>query len=96
VPWSVLREARDGADLWPRLLPLDSALADLPALTLDAHGAQAFVHGQSVAARLPLSGPVRVYRPDGTLLGVGAGQGDLVKPERLLHADSSRTPVLPR
>jgi tRNA pseudouridine55 synthase len=96
VPWIALREARDGADLWPRLLPLDSALADLPALTLDARGAQAFVHGQSVAARPPLSGPVRVYRPDGTLLGVGAGQGDLVKPERVLHADSSRTPVVPR
>jgi tRNA pseudouridine55 synthase len=95
LPWTALREARDGADLWPRLLPLDSALADLPALALDARGAHAFVHGQSVPARPPLSGLARVYGPDGALLGVGAGQGDVVKPERLLHADPPRTPVLP-
>ena len=33
--------------------------------------------------------------PTAALLGVGAGQGDVVKPERLLHADPPRTPVLP-
>jgi tRNA pseudouridine55 synthase len=96
VPWITLVDARDGADLWARLLPLDSALVDLPALALDARAAQAFVHGQSVPAVPPGSGPVRVYGPDGALLGVGEGRGDLVKPERLLHADPARTPVVPR
>jgi tRNA pseudouridine55 synthase len=96
VPWDTLREARDGAGLWARLLPLDSALADLPALALDARAAQAFVHGQSVPIDPARSGLTRVYGPDGVLLGVGAGRGDLVKPERLLHADPARTPVVPR
>jgi tRNA pseudouridine55 synthase len=95
VPWTRLRDARDGTELWAHLQPLDSALGDLPVLALDARGAQAFVHGQSVPARPALVGPVRVYGPDGALLGVGAGRGDLVKPERLLHADTPRTPVLP-
>jgi tRNA pseudouridine55 synthase len=95
VPWSALREASDGVELWPRLLPLDSALGDLPACALDARAAQAFVHGQSVSARPAVAGLTRVYGPDGALLGVGAGGGGLVKPERLLHADTPRTPVLP-
>jgi tRNA pseudouridine55 synthase len=96
VPWDALREARDGAALWTRLLPLDSALADLPALTLDARATQAFVHGQSVPAGAARAELLRVYGPDGALLGVGQGRGDLVKPERLLHADPARPPVVPR
>lgn len=96
VPWDALREARDGAALWTRLLPLDSALADLPALTLDARATQAFVHGQSVPAGAAPAELLRVYGPDGALLGVGQGRGDLVKPERLLHADPARPPVVPR
>src|SRR4030095_2937315 len=58
VPWDALPAARAGAALWTRLLPLHSALADLPALTLDARATQAFVHGQSV-----LSGAARAVRP---------------------------------
>ena len=96
VRWDALREARDGAALWTRLLPLDSALADLPALTLDARATQAFVHGQSVPAGAARAELLRVYGPDGALLGVGQGRGDLVKPERLLHADPARPPVVPR
>jgi len=96
VPWDALREARDGAALWTHLLPLDSALADLPALTLDARATQAFVHGQSVPAGAARAELLRVYGPDGALLGVGQGRGDLVKPERLLHADPARPPVVPR
>jgi tRNA pseudouridine55 synthase len=95
VAWTALRDARDGVELWSRLLPPDSALGDLPACALDARAAQAFVHGQSVPALPAVTGLARVYGPDGVLLGVGAGEGGLVKPERLLHADSSRTPVLP-
>ncbi|HKZ07738.1 MAG TPA: tRNA pseudouridine(55) synthase TruB [Methylomirabilota bacterium] len=96
VPWDVLREARDGTALWARVLPLDSALGDLPAVTLDARAARAFVHGQSVPARATLHGPARVYGPEGVLLGLGVGQGAALKPERLLHADTSRAPVVPR
>ena len=96
VPWDTLREAREGAALWTQLRPLDSALLELPALTLDARATQAFVHGQSVPGGPGRTGLLRVYGADGALLGVGEGRGELVKPERLLHADPPRTPVVPR
>jgi tRNA pseudouridine55 synthase len=96
VPWEILREARDGSALWARLLPLDSALGDLPAVTLDAIAARSFVHGQVVPARPPVEGAARVYGPEGVLLGLGLGRGGALKPERLLHADPARAPVVPR
>jgi tRNA pseudouridine synthase B-like protein len=43
-----------------------------------------------------LSGLARVYGDDGALLGVGAAQAGQARPERILHADTPRTPVLPR
>jgi tRNA pseudouridine55 synthase len=95
VAWDELREARTGERLWTRLLPPDSALVALPAVRLDADAARAFVHGQAVAAADLVAGLVRVYGPAGALLGVGQGQGDRVKPERLLHADPARPSVLP-
>ncbi len=95
VSWDEVREARSGDRLWSRLLPPDSALAGLGAVRLDADGARAFVHGQAVAARDHVSGPLRVYGPGGGLLGVGQGLGDRVKPERLLHADPPRPSILP-
>jgi hypothetical protein len=87
--------ARTAAPLWARLLPPDSALAAMPAVRLDADGARAFSHGQSVAAGGRASGWLRVYGPAEVLLGVGQGLGDRVKPERLLHADPQGSPVLP-
>ena len=96
VPWDALREARDGAALWTHLRPLDSALLELPALTLDARASHAFVHGQSVPGGAGRAGLLRVYDAAGALLGVGEARGELVKPERLLHADPPRTPVVPR
>jgi len=96
VSWATLRDARDGAGLWTALQPLDSALAELPALPLDAPHTRAFLHGQAVPAPPALSGLARVYGDDGALLGVGAAQAGHVRPERILHADPPRTPVLPR
>lgn len=95
VPWNEVREARTGDRLWPRLRPPDSALAALPAVQLDPVAARAFAHGQAVAAGGRTAGHLRVYGPDGALLGVGLGLGDRVKPERLLHADPARSSVLP-
>jgi tRNA pseudouridine55 synthase len=94
VSWDVVREARSGSALWPRLLPPDSALGVMPDVRLSSPEARAFVNGQSVAHG-GAAGPVRVYDPDGAFLGIGARRGDLVKPERLLHADSPRPRVLP-
>jgi tRNA pseudouridine55 synthase len=95
VTWDEVREARSGEQLWARLLPPDSALAALPSVRLDADGTRAFAHGQAAPAGGRVSGLLRVYGPDGGLLGVGQGLGDRVKPERLLHADPPRSSVLP-
>ena len=95
VTWNEVREARAGEGLWPRLLPPDSALASMGAVRLDATGARAFTHGQAVATGDHVSCLLRVYGPDGGLLGVGRGLGDRVKPERILHADPPRPSILP-
>jgi len=95
VPWPEVREARDGARLWERLLPVDSPIQALPAVTLDSAVVPAFLHGQAVPAPAAAQGPLRVYAPDGELLGLGIGRGATVKPERLLHADPPRPRVLP-
>ncbi|HUM16228.1 MAG TPA: tRNA pseudouridine(55) synthase TruB [Candidatus Nitrosotalea sp.] len=94
APWDEVREARSGERLWARLLPPDSALGSLSPVRLDATAARAFAHGQAVTVEARTVGLLRVYGPDG-LLGVGQGLGDRVKPERLLHADPSRSSVLP-
>ena len=99
VPWETVREARDGGLLWPQLLPPDSALIGMSELRLADAPARAFLHGQAVevpGAAEPGDGALlRVYGPDGAFLGIGSRRGSRVKPDRLLHADSSRTPVLP-
>jgi tRNA pseudouridine55 synthase len=95
VTWDEVRVARSGERLWLRLLPPDSALVSLGAVRLDADGARAFVHGQAVATGERVTGLLRVYGPDGGLLGVGQGLGDRMKPERLLHADPPRPSILP-
>jgi tRNA pseudouridine55 synthase len=71
------------------LLPADSLLEDLPRLELAAEPSQRFLNGQAVALLAPaqsgISGPCRVYREAGTLLGVGeAGPGGELHPVRLL------------
>ena len=95
VRWDEVREARSAERLWSRLLPPDSALASLGAVRLHVDGARAFVHGQAVTTGERVTGLLRVYGPDGGLLGVGQGLGDRVKPERLLHADPPRPSILP-
>ena len=94
VPWETVLQARDGAALWPRLLPPDSALEVMQAARLSPDGSRAFVNGQAVTHG-GAPGAVRVYGPDGSFLGIGARRGALLKPERLLHADPPRPRVLP-
>ncbi|HLF48780.1 MAG TPA: tRNA pseudouridine(55) synthase TruB [Methylomirabilota bacterium] len=95
VPWSLLREARSGAQFWARVLPPDSALGHLPAVSVEDEEARRFSHGQAVPAPGCPDGAARVYAPGGLFLGVGRAGRDLVKPERLLHADPARPSVLP-
>lgn len=95
VPWAEVLDGADGERLWARLAPSDSAVAHLPALSLDPALARAFVNGQTVRGEPSLDGLVRVYGPGATFLGVGAGRHGTVKPERILHADPARPRVLP-
>lgn len=100
LPWALVREARDPAVFWERLLPPDSALTDRPKVTLEAGAAEALLHGQAVpvpAADAGARGVARVYAADGDFLGVGrvVEGGERVKPERILHGDRPRSRVLP-
>ena len=100
LPWALVRETRDPAVFWDRLLPPDSALAGRPKITLEAGAAEALLHGQAVpvpAADAGARGVARVYAADGDFLGVGrvVEGGERVKPERILHGDRPRSRVLP-
>jgi tRNA pseudouridine55 synthase len=94
VTWEIVREARHGNALWPRLLPPDSALEVMEGVWLAESAVRAFLNGQSVTHD-GAPGLVRVYAPDGAFLGIGGRRGALVRPERLFHADSPRPRVLP-
>ncbi len=94
VPWGELAAARDGRALWSRVLPPDSALGEVPAVTLGGEAARAFGFGQAVPMAAP-DGLVRVYGPDGDFRGLGRAAHGAVRPERLLHADPPGPRVLP-
>lgn len=100
LPWDRVREARDGALFWDRLLPSDSALGHLPAVGLAPADGEALLHGRTVplpAASSGARGLVRLYAADGEFLGVGqvVTGGVQVKPERILHGDRPRPRFLP-
>lgn len=95
VRWRGGADAVSPAALWQRLLPLDSALQALAVARLDAAQARAFLHGQGVVIPAAPAGHLRVYGPDGVLVGVGVTRGGLVRPERLFNADHSRPSILP-
>jgi tRNA pseudouridine55 synthase len=98
VSWPDLMEG--GQDLWPRLRPVEAALAGWPVVRLDGAGAAAFGHGQPadvIPAAAGTEGFVRVHDLAGPMIGVGelmAG-GSKVRPVRILHADRPRTRILP-
>ena len=65
--------AQDGT-LTDRLLPLESALAVYPAVTVTAPQAARFRNGGALALerlKTAVGGPVRVYAPDGTCIALG-------------------------
>ena len=96
VPWTTLRECRDGAPLWERVQRPDSALAAFAEVRLDAAQARGFANGQTVAARASADGTVRVYGPDDVFLGVGLHRAGGLKPERILHLAGARHLAEPR
>ncbi len=100
IRWRDVQAARNGKQLWERLLPMDSALQHWPALTLDADEAKAFLHGRSIQLRElreASEGFVRVYDSGNRLLAVGRlmGADRRLKPVRILYGDLQRSRVLP-
>ncbi|HFC53138.1 MAG TPA: tRNA pseudouridine(55) synthase TruB [Gammaproteobacteria bacterium] len=86
------REAAQGLEaLDGLLLPIESALADRPAVTLPRETAHYFCKGQPVfVPRVSAEGWVRIYGGEGRFLGVGTVQEDgRVAPKRLLSASPS-------
>jgi tRNA pseudouridine55 synthase len=98
VPWAAL-VGEPSAALWARVQPADRALADWPAVRLDARGAARFEHGQPVEtapAGRPVGTLVRVHAVGGRLLGVGEViGGGRTRPVRVLHADRPGTRLRP-
>lgn len=72
-----LDEAKELAEqnaLSPRVLPIETALAAYPALTVSAPQAHRFRNGGAldlVRLKAPVTGPVRVYDPEGVCIALG-------------------------
>lgn len=66
------------------LLPVDSLLRAIPAITLSATDAHKFALGQAIACAAAADGTLRVYAPQGDLLGVGTCSAGALAPKRLI------------
>ena len=72
------------------LLPADTALRHLPAVSLGAGAAARLIQGQAVASAAAGEGRVRLYDEAGRFLGVGIRDGaGTVRPRRLLREPST-------
>ncbi len=83
-------EALDAEGRDARLLPLDTLMGHLPAITLGAVAARRFAQGQSTDCPGLEPGRARVYGPGGAFLGVGTVDPDArLQPRRLLRTDDA-------
>lgn len=80
------RLAEEGT-LSDRILPIETALAAYPAITVSAPQAQRFRNGGAldlVRLRDTVTGPVRVYDPDGVCIALGVPEEGKLKMDCLL------------
>ena len=75
-----------------KLLPADVALADMPAVSVDAEDAERFCGGQVVTAEAGQAGLARVYEADKRFLGVGEFSGDGQLAPRRVFLTQEKTP----
>lgn len=69
------------------LVPLDEALADFPAATVNAGDAERVRHGNPVAFAVSAPGQggrIRVHDPSGDLLAIARAEGGMLRPEVVL------------
>jgi len=98
LAWEALA-SEPAAAIWAQVRPAASALAEWPAIRLDARAMGRFEHGQPVEIAPPRASAgtlVRVHAADGRLAGVGeVVDGGQTRPVRVLHADRPGTRVRP-
>jgi tRNA pseudouridine55 synthase len=75
-----------------KLLPADVALAEMPAVSVDAEDAERFCGGQVVTAEAGQAGLARVYEVDKRFLGVGELSGDGQLAPRRVFLTQEETP----
>ncbi len=67
-----------------RLLPADAAVPDLPAVVLDSGQVEQMRCGQRIAHPGDgADGPVKLYGPDGGMVGIGVAGADWLAPRRM-------------
>jgi tRNA pseudouridine55 synthase len=78
------------ARLDDRLLPADTAVPDLPAVVLEWEQVGKIRCGQRIAhVGNDVRGPVKLYGPDGEMVGIGEAEADWLAPRRMfVTADS--------
>ncbi len=82
VPWGEFRAAMEAGTWREHLLPPDLALAEAPAVHLNAEQAARVLHGNTVAAEG--SGVLaRAYDPQGRFIAVLERRGDVWKPQKV-------------
>jgi tRNA pseudouridine55 synthase len=72
------------AGLDDRLLPADTAVPDLPAVFLESRQVEKMRCGQRIAhVGDGVPGPVKLYGPDGEMVGIGEAEADWLAPRRM-------------
>ena len=68
-----------------QLVPIETALSELPELKLSAVEAEKVRHGGRIEVGLPEGGPMRLVSPDSTLLAIADVIHGRLKYRRVLH-----------
>lgn len=90
LDWNALQalaEPQDLSSLDALLLPMDTAVAKLPALTLDENQTQGIGFGQRIKFNNPnrLQGQVRLFSHENRFLGVAViDENNVIRPQRLV------------
>ena len=88
VTLEALERAPAGRDREAMLRPPDALLQTLPGVKLDGAEEARFMNGQRLAKRLQVRGRVKVYGPQGRLLGTAqVNERGVLAPERLIATE---------
>lgn len=82
LPLEEARRLAETGELAVRVLPTDSAFSSFPSLAVTAAQAVRFGNGGALdleRLKQPVTGPVRVYGPDGAFLGLGKPEDAALK-----------------